>query len=177
MFSFHYYYNSCQYFILSFGVFNIHTIPLVKNVALHIKLTKSSFSGLCAGLLALEMLTNQRSNVLLSKKPNLILKIRKGLPVGCKVNLNRILAFNFLETVWVFIMSRFDVAEICKFTMTSSKTYTTLNLSIADIFAFKNLEGFYFEFREYFIQLQVHINFQGSLEHVKALVQALKLTL
>ena len=173
----HYYYNSWQYFFLKSSVCNVHQFPFIKNLVLHIQLTKSSFSALCAGLLLLEMLTVHRPQVLLSNKANLILKIRKGLPVGCKVHLGRVSVFNFLENFWVFLVSRVDGADLFTGSATASNVSTTLNISVSDVFAFKELEGCYFECREYLSRLQVHINFCGSYDHVKIVAQALKLSL
>lgn len=176
MLFFHYFYNSWQYFLLKTSVSNIHQFPKIKNLVVHIKLTKATFSSLCAGLLVLEMLTNQRPLALFSKKANLILKIRKGLPVGCKVYLGGLSVFNFLETFWVLFMSRVD-ADLFTLTTTSSKGGATVNVSIVDVFSFKVLEVLYFDFREYLTRLQVQINFQGTCEQINVVVQAFKLPL
>ena len=48
-------------------------------------------------MLALELIVNQKGTLTISKHPNLLLKIRKGNPVGCKIVLKKYLMINFIS--------------------------------------------------------------------------------
>lgn len=175
MLSFHLYYNSWQYLLLKYQLGNVYSFPRIKNLIIHIKLTKSTFSALCTGLLVLEMLTSRRSCAVFSKRANLVLKIRKGLPVSCKMTLTGISLFDFLEVFWVFILSRHDVVEVLSVTRTGFNMSTVYNIVLQDIFLLQSLEGLYFDFREFVSSMQIQLNFLGPTFLVDGLVQSLKL--
>lgn len=177
MLDFHFYYNSWQYLVLKYKLENVYNLPRVKNLIIHIKLTKSTFSALCTGLLVLEMLTSRRPLAVFSKKANLVLKIRKGLPVSCKMNLTGLSVFDFLEVFWVFILSRHDVFELITVKRTGSNKVTVFNVLLHDLFLFKSLEGFYFDFREFVSSMQVQLIVLGPSFLVDVLVQSLKIPL
>lgn len=175
MLSFHVYYNSWQYLLLKYQLGNVYSLPRIKNLIIHIKLTKTTFSALCTGLLVLEMLTYRRSCAVFSKKANLVLKIRKGLPVSCKMALTGVLLFDFLEVFWVFILSRHDVAEVLSVNRTGFNMSTVYNIVLQDLFLLQPLEGFYFDFREFVSSMQIQLIFLGPTILVDRLVQILKL--
>ena len=52
---------------------------------------------LATHLLALELVTVQKGVLILSKHPNLLLKIRKGNPTGCRLTLKKTSILNFLS--------------------------------------------------------------------------------
>lgn len=175
MLNFHFYYNSWQYLLLKYQLGNVYSIPQIKNLIIHIKLTKTSFSALCTGLLVLEMLTYRRSRAVFSKKANLVLKIRKGLPVSCKMTLTGSSLFDFLEVFWVFILSRHDVVEVISVKRTGLNMSTVYNIVLQDLFLLQSLEGLYFDFREFVSGMQIQLIFLGPTFLVDILVQSLKI--
>ena len=69
----------------------LKNLPKLKKIVLNFNCRTTNLKTLATHLLALELITNQKSNLTISKRPNLLLKIRKGNPVGCKVILKKIL--------------------------------------------------------------------------------------
>lgn len=177
MLGFHVYYNSWQYLILKYQLENIYNLPRIKNLVIHIQLTKTTFSALCTGLLVLEMLTYRRSRVVFSKKANLVLKIRKGLPVSCKITLTGVSVFDFLDVFSVFILARHDVRELLTVKRTGTGLSTVVNIVLFDLFLFKSFEGLYFDFREYVSSIQIQLNVKGPSFLVDVFVQSLKIPL
>ena len=54
---------------------------------------------LATNLLALELITNQKGLLTISRRPNLVLKIRKGNPTGCKLTLKKNFMLTFLSKI------------------------------------------------------------------------------
>ena len=75
----------------------LKNLPKLKKIVLNFNCRTTNLKTLATHLLALELITNQKSNLTISKRPNLLLKIRKGNPVGCKVILKKILMLNFIS--------------------------------------------------------------------------------
>ena len=72
-------------------------IPKIEKVILVFRLNKGiNLNILASQLLALELITLQRSKILKSQNFQLNLKIRKGFPIGCKLILRKHLMFLFL---------------------------------------------------------------------------------
>jgi len=79
---------------------NCITLPKIESVTLNFGIKESVISTkkILAPLLALELVTGQKGVVTKSKKDLIRYKIRKGMIVGCKVNLrNKENLFSFLE--------------------------------------------------------------------------------
>jgi large subunit ribosomal protein L5 len=75
--------------INKFNIKNTKRIPKLNKVILNIGCKTSDLKSLSSSALALELITNQKSYLTLSKKPNLLLKIRKNNPTGCKTTLRK----------------------------------------------------------------------------------------
>ena len=68
---------------------SIKNIPKLTYISLYFKLKNFDSKKLISALASLEVLTLQKSTLLKSKVSNVSLKIRKGLPIGCKVTLRK----------------------------------------------------------------------------------------
>lgn len=62
-------------------------LPKLKKLVLNFGSQKSDLKQLAAGLLAFELIANQKGVLTTTKKSNILFKIRKGDPIGCKVTL------------------------------------------------------------------------------------------
>ncbi len=177
MLGFHVSYNSWQYLVLKYQMEKLSRLPKIESLTLHLKLTNSSFSALCVGLLVLEMITYRRPLVIFSKKANLVLKLRKGVPVSCKLTLTGVSLTDFLESFWLSILSRSDVVELVSVKRTESQTASVFTVLLHDLFLFKNLEGFYFDFREFVSGMQIQLVLAGSPVLADTFIQSLKFPL
>ena len=95
----HYFYQKPFKFDLinKFYYTNIKNLPKLKRVILNTSCKTTDLKILATHLLALELIANQKGILTISKRPNLLLKIRKGNPVGCKLMLKKSLIFNFFS--------------------------------------------------------------------------------
>lgn len=64
-------------------------LPKLQTIVLNFGYQKSNFKRLISGLLALEFLTSKKSRITRSKHLNVVLKIKQGAPVGCKITLKK----------------------------------------------------------------------------------------
>ena len=91
--SLEYYYKTIiKYDLINkFSYSNIKKIPELKKIVLNFGCKSSEIKELATSLLALELIINTNTPIFLtkSKQPNVLLKIRKGAPVGCKVILKK----------------------------------------------------------------------------------------
>jgi len=75
---------------------NISSLPRLSNVVLKFDFKTYDYKLLIKCLSMLELLSGKRGIVITSKKSNIFLKLKKGLPVGCKVILSNNKSLKFL---------------------------------------------------------------------------------
>nr|UDP55445.1 ribosomal protein L5 [Schizostauron trachyderma] len=117
-------------------------LPELKKIILNVGCRNSELKNLSSSLLALELITSQKGVVTKTKYPNVLLKIRKGNPTGCKVTLRKMRMFNFLTKILIEIISKqknFNGFNI-------SKNKSTFSYKIQNILNFKELENQYYLF-------------------------------
>ena len=91
-----YFHKTVRYDLVNaFKCQNVTEIPKLKKIVLNFGYQKSNLKSLISGLLALEFITSKKSNLTKSKHLNLLLKIKKGNPVGCKIVLKKNTMFFF----------------------------------------------------------------------------------
>ena len=92
-----YFYNKTLKFDLinKFYYTDLKKLPKLKKVVLNSSCKTTELKALATNLLALELITNQRGILTVSKRPNLLLKIRKGNPTGCKLTLRKFSMLHF----------------------------------------------------------------------------------
>ena len=96
-----------QELINKFNHKTIKNLPKLKKITLNFGCKKSEVKSVAACLLALELISSKRSKITVSKKPNILLKIRKGDPVGCKITLKKEKMYNFLSRLLIEILPKF----------------------------------------------------------------------
>jgi len=85
-----YYNNIIKYDLINkFNYKNHKQIPKIIKIILIFNCKNINIKKLISSLIALELITNQKGVILTSKKSNLVLKLRKGNPIGCKVTLHK----------------------------------------------------------------------------------------
>jgi large subunit ribosomal protein L5 len=85
-----YYNNIIKYdFINKFYYKNHKKIPKLNKIILNFNCKNINLKLLISSIVALELITAQKSVLISSKKSNITLKIRKGNPIGCKVTLRK----------------------------------------------------------------------------------------
>ena len=85
-----YYNNVIKYDLINKFYYKNHKqIPKIINITLNFNCKSLNVKNLLSSLVALELITMKKGIVLTSKKSNIVLKIRKGNPIGCKVILEK----------------------------------------------------------------------------------------
>lgn len=94
---FNYFYTKTLKFDLinKFYYKDLKKLPKLKKIVLNFSCKTTELKSLATNLLALELITNQKGILTVSKRPNLLLKIRKGNPTGCKVTLKKTAMLTF----------------------------------------------------------------------------------
>lgn len=129
--------------INKFNYGTLKKIPKIKKIILNFGDSSIELRELASALLALELITNQKGCVTLSSKANLILKIRKGSPVGCKVILTGRPMYKF---IFKLIYEVFPALKDFTSLKSSKKlNSTSFSFSLKDLTSFTELsKQFYF---------------------------------
>jgi large subunit ribosomal protein L5 len=90
-------------------------------------------------LLALELIGFQKSFITRSKKSIIVLKIRKGMPIGCKITLRGNQMYTFLDILITQILPKIQQFE--GFKNTKFINEKTLSFHIKDNFIFPLIES------------------------------------
>lgn len=99
-----YYQNVIQYDLINkFQYKNTQNLPKLQKIVLNFGYKNSNIKILASSLLSLELITSKRGIITTSKNSHILLKIRKGNPVGCKVILKKTLMYNFFAKLLIDI--------------------------------------------------------------------------
>jgi len=110
---------------------NTKEIPKVKKIILNFSCKTDDIKQLSASMLFLEIITSKKGKLTISKKSNIILKIKKGNPTGCKIILQKKQLFNFLEKIFIFIfpnLKSFSGIKLNKNFNSKALTFKLLNI-------------------------------------------------
>ena len=139
----YYYINIIKYDLINrYNYKNIKDIPKLKKIILNFGCKTSELKKLSASLLFLQLITTKKGKLTVSKQSNIVLKIRKGNPVGCKVLLVKTAMYKFLFKLLIEILPRLKNKILLK--KTSYKN--TLTYNFENIMIFKELEKNYLVF-------------------------------
>jgi len=134
---------------------NIREIPVISNIVLHFGLKNVSQNSkiILSGLLALNIISKQKSVITYSTKSVMLLKIKNGQAVGCKINLNKVNSYNFIITyIILFINKKYNISN-------NKITNKSITIKIDKLFYFKKLEYFYENFEELpFLSISINTN-------------------
>jgi large subunit ribosomal protein L5 len=119
-------------------------IPKLKKIILNFGCKTSDIKHLASSLLALELITNQKGTMTTTKHSNILLKIRKGNPTGCKITLRKNKMLDYLSKILIEIFPRLKSFEGFKFNRKIKKNYFSYELH--DTFNFTELEEHYYLF-------------------------------
>ena len=89
--------NLKYYFLNKFNYKSIQNILKLKKVTLLVKTTSSNLKIISSYFLIIELLTHKKPKFIKSNFKNLIIKLKIGSPIGCKIILTKKLMFKFFE--------------------------------------------------------------------------------
>jgi ribosomal protein L5 len=96
----YFFYKNLKYsFINKFKYRSLKSLPKTKKATLTFKTKVPDLKIIATSFLALEFLSKKqtKSSFIIAKQQNLVVKIKKGNPIGCKIFLSKIKMFKFIE--------------------------------------------------------------------------------
>ena len=139
----YYYNNIIKYDLINrYNYKNIKEIPKLKKIVLNFGCKTSELKKLSTSLLFLQLITTKKGKLTISKQSNIVLKIRKGNPVGCKVILVKTSMYKFLYKLLLEVLPRLKSRILLKKTFYNN----TLTYNFENIMIFKELEKNYLVF-------------------------------
>lgn len=126
--------------INKFNYSNVTNLPKIKKVILNFK-TKNvnNIKYFTSSMFGVEFISTKKCTFTKSKKPNVLIKIQKGQPVGGKVVLKKILMYRFLSLLILEILPKINRFGYFK---TNNKNNFSINLDGNKV-TFLNLKEHY----------------------------------
>lgn len=172
--NFYRYYNEnvVKYDLLNkFQYKSLNEMPNFCKIILNFGSKKSELKQLGPTLLALELITSQRSLFTNSNRINLSLKIKKGSPTGCKITLRKRAIYAFLNKIVNEIFPKLKPFQGFKILTLETKSQKTFSFSLRNNLLFPELEKHY----QYFNRLPyLDITIVTTAKSTKELVFLLK---
>lgn len=99
---------------------NTNKTPELKKIILNFGCKNFNIQKFATTMLALEIIATKKSSITVAKSANLLLKIQKGHPAGCKVVLREKEMYNFLTRLFLEILPKLKNFEGLKLKIKSS---------------------------------------------------------
>jgi large subunit ribosomal protein L5 len=116
----------------------------LKKITLNFGCQTADAKKLASSLLALELITNQKGILTKTKYSNILFKIRKGNPTGCKVTLRNENALNFIYKMLIEVFPR--LKSFYGFTLNKKLNVNNFSFQLKETFSFSDLESRYYLF-------------------------------
>ena len=101
----HYYeYIIKQDLLNKFNYLNVKNVPNLKKIILNFGCSNHRIKNIAPAVLMLELLSNKLSKLTKTKKSNVLLKIKRGTPVGCCLVLKKTKMYIFLFKLLIDIL-------------------------------------------------------------------------
>jgi large subunit ribosomal protein L5 len=130
--------------IYKFYYTDLKKLPSLKQIILNFSCKTTELKTVATHLLALELISNQKGTLTISKRPNLLLKIRKGNPSGCKITLRKDRMVNFLSKIFTEIFPK--TKNFNGITVHKKVTKNAFSFCIKDTLFFTELAEHYYLF-------------------------------
>jgi large subunit ribosomal protein L5 len=140
-----YYKKVIKYDLINKFFYNtLNDIPELKKIILHFGCKSFEIKNIAAALLSLELITTKLGNITQSKRANILLKIRKGYPVGCIVILTNTIMYQFLFKLLTEVFP--NLKEFKGITVSKRLGQKNFSFTLTDLISFKELEKQFYLF-------------------------------
>lgn len=140
-----FYFRTLKYDLINkFRYNNTKNLPKLKKIILNFGSKTADAKQLASSLLAFELIANQKGILTTTKKPNILLKIRKGNPTGCKLTLHKHNLFNFFGKTIIEIFPK--LKNFNGFNINQKLKQNTFFYKLHNTFSFSELENHYYLF-------------------------------
>ncbi len=113
---------------------NSFRLPKIKRINLYFNIPNFENTTMLSALTALEIISSQKSKVINSRASNISLKIKKGSPIGCKINLSKTKK-NYFLTKLLLELNKTEIPKIKK-----SKNSFVFSFQLKTILQFPELK-------------------------------------
>lgn len=140
-----YYQKVIRYDLINkFNYTHLNEVPKLKKIILNFGCKSFEIKNIASALLSLELITTKRGSLTTAKRSNLLLKIRKGHPVGCVVILKKTRMYDFF---WKLLIEVFPNLKVFQGINTKKKVeQNSLSFTLKDLISFKELEKQFYLF-------------------------------
>lgn len=140
-----YYKRVIRYDLINKFFYNhVEDIPQLKKIVLNFGCKSYEIKHLSASLLSLELITTQKGILTKSKRANIMLKIRKGNPVGCIVVLRKDKMYSFFLKLLIDVFP--NLRDFKGLVPSKKLSITSFSFTLKDLIAFKELEKQFYLF-------------------------------
>ena len=114
-----------QDLINKFNYKTINKLPQLKKIILNFGCKNFSIQKIAKTLLAMEIITTKKSNITVAQNSNILLKIQKGYPAGCKIILTKTDMYKFLAKLIIEIFPKIKDFSTLKITIKKNIFFLT----------------------------------------------------
>jgi large subunit ribosomal protein L5 len=141
----YYYKKIIRYDLVNkFFYHDLKELPKLQKIILNFGCKSVELKTLSTALLSLELITRKKGILTTSKRPNTLIKIRKGHPVGCKIILEKAVMYQFFFTLLAEVFPRLkDFKGIALTKKNNSNNYSCI---IKEMITFKELSNHFYLF-------------------------------
>jgi large subunit ribosomal protein L5 len=130
--------------INKFTYTHFEEIPQLKKIILNFGCKNSDVKSVASALLSLELITTKKGSLVKSKRANVLLKIRKGNPVGCVVVLRNNAMYYFLFKLLSEVFP--NLKSFTGLNVSKKLGTTSFSFTLKDLINFKELEKQFYLF-------------------------------
>lgn len=127
-----------------FSYDRIENIPQLKKIVLNFGCKNFDIKNISVSLLSLELITGQKGVLTKSKRANILLKIRKGNPVGCMVILKKNKMYSFMFKLLIDVFP--SLKDFKGIFVAKKLNVTSFSFTLIDLITFKELEKQFYLF-------------------------------
>ncbi|MBE0439308.1 MAG: hypothetical protein IBX57_05970 [Gammaproteobacteria bacterium] len=130
--------------INKFSYTYLEEIPQLKKIILNFGCKNSDIRSIASVFLSLDLITTQKSFIARSKRANVLLKIRRGNPVGCTVVLRNEKMYHFLFKLLSEVLP--NLKSFTSMNVSKKLGKTSFSFTLKDLIHFKELEKQFYLF-------------------------------
>jgi len=140
-----YYKKVIRYDLINkFFYYDLNDIPELKKIILNFGCKNFALKTIASSLLALELITTKQGTITKAKRANILLKVRKGHPVGCLVVLKKIKMYNFFLKLLTEVFP--NLKDFKGINISKKLKGNSFSLTLTDLINFKELEKQFYLF-------------------------------
>lgn len=140
-----YYEKTVKYDLINkFFYKKIKEIPKLKKINLNFGCSNFDIKSLASTMLALEIITYKQGKLTKLMKSDVLLKIRKGYPVGCSLTLNKNNSYNFFLKLINEVFPK--LKEFKGLLINKNQKVTSFSFTIKELVTFNKLETHFYLF-------------------------------